>query len=943
MSQKIIIEGIYQWNDETNQFDTVFEDSIDYDGYIMQAQEGPDGTAMGEEAADDFDDAFKPSFEDAGKSLEKVIKAASKKAAKGFGGSFASAIASQAKAAQTIIDIVVGDDLTSKINKKMKDDIKFDPNKNMFDELANWDKTVGAPIKAAVEDAAADLEGVMEGALTGVSDSFDLRNSAADFGAAMRKAGFTEEEINEKLAPIRDMANSIELKEMEKNFTDSVEEGISSGLGFIPSNAFTKALGIDAGIKYATKQFSKSFMKVGAGVGKFLKENWGAALGIGLVVALLVAVNSQFNEIGENFGAIGFQSENFVENFGEAKAIAAGLGIDVDGLVGGINALTSGLGIGNDEALKLSAGIMDTAKATGMSVDEMGTLFSTLVNVNGQSEKTANNFTKQAAMLAEASNVAPKQVLADMSESSEEIAKFSKGTGENMGEAAVKAAQLGLSLSDVAEVAEGLLDFESSISSEMEAAVILGRDLNLQRARELALAGDMVGLQDELLNQVGSQAEFEAMNVIERKALADAIGLSVSQVARLTAEAGKSRDELMSMKQFSGEELIGKDAFGAITKFTNMIKQAGLKIMAGIGGAFEGITKTEMEDMVAGLKDVGTWIGKLLVLTLKWGKAVAIATASFAILWAGFKIAGMVKGMAILPKVDIPGKGGPFGTSLKSLAGGLKAMGDTKVFKGIAAMALFAPVAILSLAAMPFLLFMAIPLGGLWATSFAGLATGLTAMGASKQIFAGILALGLLGIALIPATYAFSLLAGVDASSIIAFSASLIVLAAATTAFGLFLIGGGFILFGAGILALVGLGGAILLMGKGMSEAAPHIGVFTTFLTSLGPILENVSTYTDSIDELSTSLTGLATSMSVLGMSGVLALPVLRGLEKVGLIGTNKTTAPITENKTTGKESSIGDLIDAFTDGTIPKLIAKEVATMMPNVHKVKLETSRAG
>ena len=73
MSHKIIIEGVYQWNDKTNRFDTVYEDSIDYDGDIIYAQEGPDGKKMGEEAAEDFDAAFEPTFADVEKSFEKDI------------------------------------------------------------------------------------------------------------------------------------------------------------------------------------------------------------------------------------------------------------------------------------------------------------------------------------------------------------------------------------------------------------------------------------------------------------------------------------------------------------------------------------------------------------------------------------------------------------------------------------------------------------------------------------------------------------------------------------------------------------------------------------------------------------------------------------------------------------------------------------------------------
>ena len=47
-----------------------------------------------------------------------------------------------------------------------------------------------------------------------------------------------------------------------------------------------------------------------------------------------------------------------------------------------------------------------------------------------------------------------------------------------------------MNLGDVAKVADGVLDFQSSLSAEMDSSVLIGKQLNFQRARELALAGD---------------------------------------------------------------------------------------------------------------------------------------------------------------------------------------------------------------------------------------------------------------------------------------------------------------------------------------------------------------------------------------------------------------------------------------------------------------------
>jgi len=145
------------------------------------------------------------------------------------------------------------------------------------------------------------------------------------------------------------------------------------------------------------------------------------------------------------------------------------------------------------------------------------------------------NLISSTGELARAEGVAPAQVLNDIAENTELFAQFAKDGGQNIAQAAIEARKLGLNLGTVASIAESLLDFESSIEKEMEASMLLGRQMSLDKARELALTGDLAGLAEEVKNQVGSQAEFEAMNVVQRKALADAIGVSVSDLGKMVS------------------------------------------------------------------------------------------------------------------------------------------------------------------------------------------------------------------------------------------------------------------------------------------------------------------------------------------------------------------------------------------------------------------------
>jgi len=98
---------------------------------------------------------------------------------------------------------------------------------------------------------------------------------------------------------------------------------------------------------------------------------------------------------------------------------------------------------------------------------------------------------------------------------------------------------LGISASQLEQTQSNLLDFESSIGAELEAELLTGKQLNLERARAAALAGDQATLAKEIAEQVGTAAEYEEMNVIQRQALAKAFGMTRDELAGMLIEQEK--------------------------------------------------------------------------------------------------------------------------------------------------------------------------------------------------------------------------------------------------------------------------------------------------------------------------------------------------------------------------------------------------------------------
>ena len=153
---------------------------------------------------------------------------------------------------------------------------------------------------------------------------------------------------------------------------------------------------------------------------------------------------------------------------------------------------------------------------------------------------------------------------------------------EKLTKALMTTKAMGFELKQLDGMASSFLDFEGSISKEMEAQVLLGRDVNLTKAREAALNNDLVGLAKEITSEVGNSEQFLKLNRIQQEAIAEAVGMSRDTLAdtlkqqeyykRLGADNLKNAAaelKLLKEKGLTQEEIskkIGEDAYNYITQ-----------------------------------------------------------------------------------------------------------------------------------------------------------------------------------------------------------------------------------------------------------------------------------------------------------------------------------------------------------------------------------------
>ena len=112
------------------------------------------------------------------------------------------------------------------------------------------------------------------------------------------------------------------------------------------------------------------------------------------------------------------------------------------------------------------------------------------------------------------------------------LANF-KGNPKAIAEAVTQTKLLGTTLEQTKAQAESLLNFESSIENELKAELLTGKQINLEKARYAALTGNQLDLTREIASQVGTLNEYENMNVLAQKSLAEAFGLSRDEMSEM--------------------------------------------------------------------------------------------------------------------------------------------------------------------------------------------------------------------------------------------------------------------------------------------------------------------------------------------------------------------------------------------------------------------------
>ena len=480
---------------------------------------------------------------------------------------------------------------------------------------------------------------------------------------AARQGFITEEKKKKKVAEVLSITKEItkELEEQEKlankmenksKFFESMAKTIGSVpvLGKMLEGPFQK--GAEAA-KEAAGNGANFFQAQAAGAGAVVGEMFSISKIISLMVAGLFEVDTNVTALSKSMN-ISRESADNMEKSMRAFANASGeSAITAESMMKSQAALETSSGIHMKRTNETLGTMSKLTENYGVSADQAARLekLSKVTGKNFDAQVKATTLAGVRLAHNNGLNISQKKILEDVTKVTGALAAQLGNNPERIAKAVVQAKLLGTTLQGVANISKSLVNFETSISKELEAELLIGRDLNLERARALSLAGDQEGLAAELVDQVGTLAEFQDMNVIQQQMLAEAFGMSSDQMADMLEQQeyqNQMKEEQLTPEQESLEK-IGqqvtlmkelmrmvvklKDAFmtlyrgplGKIAKLIKDIVSDGTTIKV-IFGAIAGIIAGRM------VMALGQAIAKgVILLGLSQGKAIAEITAASAI------------------------------------------------------------------------------------------------------------------------------------------------------------------------------------------------------------------------------------------------------------------------------------------------------------------------
>jgi hypothetical protein len=325
-------------------------------------------------------------------------------------------------------------------------------------------------------------------------------------------------------------------------------EAVKGGLDKIGMGALGKAMGLDDALKKTREQVKageagNSQLSAQAALAKNVGKNLAKAFGplaiaiaaLGQLVKAFKAVDKSSGEIAKSQGISVAEAKEQVA-LANQQALASGdVLVNTQDLVDAQRTLNAAMGTSMQFPAQMALDINTMAEKMGLTGEAQAFFAKQQLKGSGTIKEQLQGIGEITMQLNEQSGVTMnlKDIQEGVAKASATQRLAAAGNTKELANQVYQSKLLGLEAADLEGVQNSLLDFEQSIAAEMEAELMTGKQLNLEGARAAALRGDQAALAAEMRKEIGTIAEFEGMNVLQREALAKAFGVNVEQMTKM--------------------------------------------------------------------------------------------------------------------------------------------------------------------------------------------------------------------------------------------------------------------------------------------------------------------------------------------------------------------------------------------------------------------------
>jgi hypothetical protein len=448
--------------------------------------------------------------------------------------------------------------------------------------------------------------------------------------------------------------------------------------------------------------------KDAATFGQGLKE---AAAAAGPLVAIFdalkkfaFAVSDQVTKLQKNLVLSRDEAYDLRQDFNNIAVASGDAAVNTARLVEANIELGKQLGFSSKFSADLNVQFIKLTKQIGLSEEAAGGLAKLSVATGRTLEESKNIALETSQSLSSQYGIQlnQREVLEEIGKISGQTLAMFKANPQALAQAVAQAKLLGTNLDVARKQASSLLNFESSIESELQAELLINQSLNLERARTAALTGDLTTVMKELNSQNIDFNKFSNMNVIAQNKVADALGLSSdelsdqllkqqylgksqSEVAALAGdEVAKRLEALNAQDKFNlamekMQDIVGKIVGGPLGKFVDMVASL-MENSIVLYGVMSTMAALSFTKLVAGLAASAVQAGLLAA-----GSATASSALTFGLAAAGIAAAvTLIAGAYSAFKDDAVETGDMFSSGGKTIVspkeGGLFSLSDNDEF-----------------------------------------------------------------------------------------------------------------------------------------------------------------------------------------------------------------------------------------------------------------------